>query len=216
MNALKPRPFRPVLWLSGLLAILCFSSVAAEDSDVIVHVEEDWEIVMATPDADWSTPQFGIVMSPAGLAGDYMVFEMNHSTSPSPVDGGLQIQRWSGDHVVEWDNCPQSEKLHHADEKITFTTNMTVAECGLTFEVSNGHSESWGEFGDHGHLKLVAPSYLSNLNGYSPDFSASESRVDYGSNRVQTLKLVEVRYYDSEGLVSTDETDRVVHDNPDQ
>jgi hypothetical protein len=88
---------------------------------------------------------------------------------------------------------------------------MDVEDGVLTFEVKNGSSETWGEFGRIGWFKLSQATQLSNLDSYDSNTSVNNSRVGFASHRVKKFARTKVRYYSADGLVSTDETERVVH-----
>ena len=62
-------------------------------------------------------------------------------------------------------------------------------------------------------LYSAVSSSLTNLNAYDPQVSVDESGVAYGANLVQSLKLVRVRKYMSDGTVRTDSTSRVAYEN---
>ena len=62
-------------------------------------------------------------------------------------------------------------------------------------------------------LYSAVSSSLTNLNAYNPQVSVDESGVAYGANLVQSLKLVRVRKYMSDGTIQTDSTSRVVYEN---
>ena len=69
-----------------------------------------------------------------------------------------------------------------------------------------------GGFGGGDATKLGGRVSVANLNGYSTDISAGESWVSYGGNRVEVLRIKEVRRYDADGnLLSRDENARVVY-----
>lgn len=62
-------------------------------------------------------------------------------------------------------------------------------------------------------LYSAVSSTLTNLNSYDPQVSVDESGVTYGANLVQSLTLVRVRRYMSDGTVQTDSNPRVVYLN---
>src|SRR3989337_1098241 len=89
-------PFRGFLAL--LLVLAWASTTKADSSSRIVRVEEDWELVVATPDPDSDGPQVACVISPVGdLDSVHAAFELNNQSLPSFVPGGLQLQIWSGE-----------------------------------------------------------------------------------------------------------------------
>ena len=56
---------------------------------------------------------------------------------------------------------------------------------------------------------------LLDLSSYKPDYSAAKSGVSWESNRVQSMTLLRVRYYNGDTLLKTDSTQRKVIDNSD-
>ena len=187
-------------------------SVQAQDPVPVKRVEEDWVLVLNDPSADNAAPQVTCVMSPVGHAdGVFATLELNHGTLPEYRAGGLQLQVWNGeDWLTVRDHADTT--LHQSGEVVTFTRKMWLNGGKLNFNVVNGNSSSWGAFGATDNIKLAIASSLSDLNGYSPDLSKSQSGIGYGSQRVQTLKLNKIRYYDGLGnLLQEDTTPRVVH-----
>jgi hypothetical protein len=166
----------------------------------VVAVEEHWELTLGEPDAGTSSPQVSMVMSAvSNLDQGYYVFTLNHRSHPEWTAGGLQVQRWVDDEVVAAKTAPQDGMLSHENEKVTWVQRLSLADGSLTFEVVHGTSESWGEFGDDGALQLVSESHLHNLNGYRPGVSIEESGVSFAGNRVKSLILTKLVWYDSEG-----------------
>jgi hypothetical protein len=166
----------------------------------IVAIEEHWEFQVGEPNGDSSGPQVCMVMSPTGhLGGDYFMFTVNHHSDPEYLPGGVQVQQWCGEEVVDSKVGPQEETLHHSDEVVRWVQRMELHAGSLTFEVLSGESTSWGSFGDAGHLRFTTSTALTALNGYRPAISLGESGVSYGGNRVRYLVLTKIRWWDSEG-----------------
>ncbi|MCR4416030.1 MAG: hypothetical protein NUV77_26740 [Thermoguttaceae bacterium] len=216
MRSFMGRGLRGGWWL-GFLAwalVLGGASVlwAQAPAPVVVRVEEDWEMVVATPDPDIAGPQVTCVISPTGsLAGVYAAFELNQRSLPSFHPGGLQLQLWSGDRPVFQTPGPSAAVMSTAGETVRWTQVMRVADGVVVFEVVNGSSATWGAFGGSGYLKLFVPAGLGDLNAYSPEVSVQHSGVGFAGNRVQSLVLKRVRYQLSTGEVLEDGTARVVH-----
>ena len=173
--------------------------VLAED---VVSIEEHWELRVGGPDASRSAPQVTMVMSPTGdLYCDHFIVTLNHSVFPDFLPGGIQIQRWSNDECEETvENC-DAEPFAINDEVITWVQRMTIDGCQLTFEVVNGESESWGDFGGEGELKFSYYTWLSRLNSYKPSVSIGESGIGYAGNRVSSLTLTKLRWTTADGEV---------------
>ncbi len=192
----------PAAALVVTLGIAC----AAEASDVI-RVEEDWELIVRQPKADNGAPQITCSISTESVQAS---LALNHKTLPVFAPGGLQLQVWVGEQAVSHATSSASGVLRYPNETIRWTTKMSLLEGGLLFEVTNGNSSSFGEFGGEGDLRTSLSCSGASLVGYSPNNSQAKSSVHYAANRVETLVLKEVRYYSSAGLVFRDTTDRFV------
>jgi len=94
---------------------------------------------------------------------------------------------------------------------VSWTQKMRLADSTLVFEVTNGESQTWGQFGGGGSLRLSLATTLANLNQYDPHVSIGNSRIGYATNRVQSLVLKRLRVYLSNGEVVEDDTLRVVY-----
>ncbi len=194
------------------LLLICPLLLAAEGADVM-RVEEDWEVVLNEPDLDVEAPQFHTVCSPFGnLDSVYLQAYWNYREQPDFLAGGMQLAAWLGDYCVDVTTC-QENPLSTAAETITWTTAMETNGSCLRFKILNGSSQTWGSFGEHEiHLHHFSESVaIPHLNGYSTDLSVSNSWISYGANRVNLLRIKEVRSYDADGnLISRDQTPRVV------
>lgn len=181
-------------------------------SEPIVRVEEDWTVEIGTPDPEKHAPQIVIVMSPtANLSSTYSLFELNHSSLPDYVAGGMQLQTWNGETNLDKRNSPHTAVLNNVDETLKLTMRMKIDNGVLQFEVVNGSSETWGPFGGQGYLKTNLSTGMTNLSGYSKTTSTKHSKIGFAKHRVKCLKRTAIRYYSTTGLVQTDSTVTVVH-----
>jgi hypothetical protein len=191
---------KPLRVLAALALVSWFSN--ASYAFEIVAIEEHWELSLGQPDNDSSAPQVSMVMSPTGhLSGQYFVFTINHHSVPDWIPGGLQVQYWNGEDTVESKVGPQEGTLHHAEEIITWVQRTELSDGQLNFQIKSGTSDSWGAFGDAGHLKFGVETDLTNLNGYRPGLSIEGSGVSFGGNRVRHLTLTKLRWFDADGQV---------------
>ena len=72
-------------------------------------VEEDWQVVIATPDITGVAPQITTCMSPlSDVSTTFVAFYLNYSQNPSFQAGGLQVQVWSNDQPLT--NSPQGSR----------------------------------------------------------------------------------------------------------
>jgi len=193
----------------------CTAATWGQISPPIVRVEQDWELVVEAPDPDNDAPQIVCVISPFGhVRSLYTALEMNQRAEPSGfMPGGLQLQIWDGETLLAEQSYARDNVLDEANETITWTQKMRLADGQLIFKVTNGSSHTWGEFGDEANLRLSVDTALTTLAGYDANVSVVNSGVGYGGNRVRSLTLKRTRLYTEAGLLSEDCTERVVHTN---
>jgi hypothetical protein len=181
----------------------------------VIRVEEDWELAVATPDSGSDAPQVTCLISPGvDMSCTHAVFELNQRTQPSVSPGGLQLQVWRGESPLSHVETSNGAVLGQADETIRWTQRMEVAGGVLTFAVTDGHSTTWGDFGQAGELRIQRLTLRTHLNQYDPAVSAQNSAVGYAGNRVKSLALKRVRYTTATGEVWEDSTVRLVYTLP--
>lgn len=200
LSAAAPQPRWLAFAAFALTAWIASPGYAIE----ILEIEEHWELSVGQPDTDSSGPQVTMVMSPNDtLDGEYFVFTLNHHSLPYWIAGGLQVQRWCGEEVVHSKIGPQEGTLHHGEEVISWVQRLRLVpdEEGndLVFEIVDGESESWGNFGGSSSLRFWVSTDRVNLNDYRPAISLEESGVSFGGNRVQSLMLTKLRWTDADG-----------------
>ncbi|HEX4589223.1 MAG TPA: hypothetical protein VH120_04800 [Gemmataceae bacterium] len=168
----------------------------------IVSVEQDWELVVGTPDIDRCSPQVFILGYPESGGDFWTEFLINYADQPSFSAGGVQIQVWEGSSVLDGaDNSPHQSVLQSANETVTFTLAMQVASNNLRFQAKNVSSTS---FGNVGNLVSNASYDEDNLNKYSTADTMQNSGILCGSSRVVSLTLKQVRKYDAAGNVAVE------------
>jgi hypothetical protein len=186
---------------------MCCAVAEAQQTVSVVRVVENWELVVSQPDASLDAPQVTAVISPVGsLDSLYAAFELNHQSQPSFVAGGMQLQLWNGESPVASKKHKDGQKLLYDNETITWVQEMSLQNGVLNFQVRNGTSTSWGNFGGPLSTSASVATNLPNLNGYSSQVGIDNSGVGYAGNRVASLKLVRVRLYTSDGQVVEDST----------
>ncbi len=203
----------PVRGFLAVLVVLTWGGVARAQSDpTVVRVEEDWELVIGEPAPVSNAPQIVTSISPLGhVESFYATLTLNYQPMPDFTAGGLQFELWDGEVPMVERRFPDQSVLQHVGEVIRWTQVMSLDGNVLTFEVINGTSTTWGNFGGQGYLKDTALTTLGDLNAYSPNVSVTNSGVSYAANRVQSLVLKRVRYFTSTGEMIEDDTARVVH-----
>jgi len=201
--------------LAALFLVGCTAATWGQISAPIVRVEQDWELIVEAPDSDNDAPQAVTVISPVGDAlSVYAAFELNQRAEPSGfMPGGLQLQVWDGETLVAEQSYARDNILDEANETITWTQKMLLADGHLVFKVTDCISHTWGDFGDDGNLRLSVDTTLTTLAGYGANVSVVNSGVGYGGNGVRSLILKRTRLYTEAGLLSEDCTEKVVHTN---
>lgn len=193
-------PPKQLLPLAALAAVAWMTSPGYAID--IVAIEEHWALSVGSPDVGSSSPQVCMVMSPTGhLDGTYFMYTINHHSDPQWIPGGMQVQRWNGEDIVESKVGPQEGTLSQVDEVITWVQRTELQDGNLVFEIISGQSQSWGAFGGAGFLKFTLASPMTNLNGYRPAISIEQSGVSFAGNRVRSLTLTKLRWIDSLGNV---------------
>jgi hypothetical protein len=215
---MRPAIRVPASALAGALLLLAWTRpLSAQTPSVtptgIDRIEEDWQVVVATPSPEEVGPQISTTMSPVGDNDlSFMSFSLNYRDDPfSP--GGLEIRAWSGKTAMASDP-ERRELLRTAGETILWTQQMALANGTLTYDVIAGSSVTWGSFGVNGELSVAVPSSEPSLDAYSPDLSVQCSGATWQSNRVTSMQLVRIRYYRGGTLVATDSTPRTVIGSP--
>jgi len=199
--------------LVGAAACLIPSDTQASYAEPVIRVEEDWVMVLYEPNDALTTPQFYTVMSPHDhLDSFFAQVTWNYREDPDFTPGGMQIQAWDTEYLVT-EKSFFAEMLSGSAETVRWTQSLSTDGSKLTFAINNGQSTTWGTFGYPAeNMKIQATAALPNLNGYNPVLSQSNSGISFGSNRVDSLTIAEVRYYGPSGLLATDSSPKVVFD----
>ncbi|MCA9265312.1 MAG: hypothetical protein KDA60_15735 [Planctomycetales bacterium] len=195
---------RPLSLLTAclILCAVCASASADEEYIRIVKVEEFWSLSVGEPNTERNAPQVSMVMSPTYNADSYyFVYLLNHKMEPDYAANGMQVLLKYGDQKqpVETRNGPQGNPLVIDDEIVTWKQSMTLSGGNVTFEISDGHSESWGNFGGQGYLRSTVSTGQWSLNNYRPGVSLTESGIGFAGNRVTSLTLTKIRWTDQYG-----------------
>ena len=163
--------------LSLCLGVLCPSvDTIAAGPLTVVRVEEDLELVVATPDANSAAPQVTCVISPTrNVDSLHAAFELNHHSQPDFTPGGLQLQLWNDETLLKATAPVTESVLSDDNETIRWTQAMEVDTGTLVFEIIGGSSETWGDFGGGDALRASCATSITNLNGYTPTTSAKDS-----------------------------------------
>ncbi len=206
---------RMVLLSSYLVGLLAINSllpgsrlVATSATGPIDRVEEDWELVVADPDASRLGPQVTTTMRPMDAPhAPTFAFHLNHG---EPSDVGLSVDAIvldSHSRTVLHSPGPRGA-MNTPGESVAWTQRLQVLDGRLCYEVREGSSSTWGRFGPGEGLDLERPTPLADLSGYDARASSADSGAGWLGERVGSLTLKSVRYYSHGLLVRVDAAPR--------
>jgi hypothetical protein len=184
----------------------------AQTTGAIDQVEEDWQIVIGSPNPNEVGPQLTTCMSPvADGSTPFVALDLNYRDVQSFQPGGLQVNVYSNGSALS--SSTQGDALcNTSNESITWTQRLSLSSGNqFTYSIVNGTSTTWGQFGTSNGLSAVSfTATSSSLSSYSPDASVAKSGAGWQSNRVTSMTLLRVRYYSGGQLISTDNNARSV------
>lgn len=193
---------------NGLLRLLvCIASVILFATDATAQknrwgydrIEEDWELVLATPDGQAGSPQIEFQMKPEPNSSLTGMFLINYHDTPAYTAGGVQIQMWDRDINIATADFPAST-LSDPDEAIPFTLYMDRSTGNLRYGVCAGHSTAWGDLsGGSEEICVEVPDNATSFPKYDTGFSLRNTEIVFGATRIKSLRLKEVRKYYTKG-----------------
>ena len=146
-----------------------------------------------------------------GYPDAFAIFSINYQEVPDFKEGGIEIQLWDGDLVLD-DDGETNSQLSTDNETLTWTQYLKIHDSKLEFGVKNGVSSSYGGSFGNSEFKVAHPIALNDLANYVVEDSVKHSGITLGSNRVKHLKLTKVTYIKSDGTKVVDTNIRKVHE----
>ncbi len=190
------------LIIGGIMVATIFSSGAYVSADSgIFKIEEDWELVVNDPDANNYSPQVTFFMSPRLSEYDYFQLQMNYSAD-ADVDftgGGFHVAAVRNGSMYDEARSQTRLAISSDNDHIRWTSVMANINGEYLFAVKNGYGDEWGPFGGPEYLVRMPAEGDKALNEYSPQASLDNVDIGFGANRVSSLKLLQVRYYFTDG-----------------
>jgi hypothetical protein len=177
------------------------------------QVEEDWQVVIGSPDPTGVGPQITTCMSPVSDGStSFVAFDLNYIDYPPFTPGGLEAKVYSTTGDVVGSSTQNGAVLQTPNETISWTQRMSFSGGStITYTIVNGQSTTWGQFGQSQGLNPVSfTTSLTSLSSYTPATSVAKSGAGWEADRVSQMTLQRVRYYRAGQLISTDNTSRSV------
>jgi hypothetical protein len=201
---------RPVFLLLLIGLIPTAVPPSFDEPPTIDRIEEDWELIIKSTDVPAAGPQITTTMCP-GPQEDHpdVNFNLNYRAYPDFVPGGLEIQACDGQDVLAT-TTSRNGVLQTENETITWTQRITLSGGSVEYQVRSGQSTTWGSFGGE-ELSVSFTSGLSDLSGYDSEVSLNKSGVGWQSDHVASMRLMAVRSYSGDMLISTNNTPRTIH-----
>ena len=181
-----------------------WNSATAADGLPIYKIEEDWSLVVLEPDPAIHCPQVTLFTFPLGDSqSKYFQLQLNHAADEWFSGGGFQVAAVAQEEVVDRARSEVRTPLATNGDTIQWTVVMACINNEFLYAVKNGTSASWGSFGGPDYLVRMPSGDTTSLSGYSYHNSLNGLDVGFGANRVESLKLVRVRLYDTGGGIHT-------------
>ncbi len=210
---MRTRSMKTMVFL-GTIALAGTIGLGQTSSTTFDQVEEDWKVVIASPNPDEIGPQLTTCMSPVSDGSTpFFALDLNYRDYPSYRAGGIEAEVNSNIDGSVLDYSTQGDGvLQTTNEPITWTQRMSLSGGKASYTIVNGQSTTWGSFGQgYGLDPISFSTAVASLGSYSPATSVAKSGVGWQSNRVSQMTLVQVRYYSAGKLISTDTTSRSVN-----
>ena len=187
-----------------------FAWAAPAPSNAMV-IEEEWKLVLDTPNTTGDSPQF---CSSFDLGnGAYFVTTWNYRTDPEYVAGGIQLQVWKDGEMVGSTTLDLAE-LNTNNDTITWKHIYRVQGTDVDMRIVGVNSQTWGNNINTTSVSLTSAG-VANFNQYDPQKSCSESGISLGANRVSWFGMTGVTVYDEKGRrMGQDSTQRPVYVAP--
>lgn len=179
----------------------------------VIRVEEDWVALIRNPDPETTAPQIVNLISPDGSSdANFGLVEINHGSGSEFVSGGLQIQSWKNDNLMQKTNSISGKTLSRGYDRFEYTIGMELVDGELKYQIKGGKSKTWGNFTRDKNLFASTPTSLTSLEKYNRQYSVDNTLVNVGAHRVESLYQRRVRLYAAGNqLVREDKDILVIH-----
>ncbi len=191
--------------LAGVILTVgrCVADIDDDDgTGTLIRVEEDWLLVVTTPDANVASPQVSTQMRRSPYSSRFCAFHLNSCDIPTFTQGGLQLQAWQGDSSIAVQTSENRSTMTTPNEMVQWTQYLrregNVLKFGIKNAISDPSPGTWGDFSTSAAQEITVSTTSAYLGNYTADYSLTNSGITFGANRVEKLQLLEVRKYTSD------------------
>lgn len=160
-------------------------------------------MVISEPDPAVVSPQVTFFNFPTSWEVLYFQLQMNYSADDDFSPGGFHVGALNDEVMIDEARSDLRSTLDTCYDTVRWTNVMAVFDGQLWFAVNDGQSDSWGYFGGPDYLVTMPAHWVSNLNSYDPQRSLANVDVGFGANRVQSIRLVDVKLVFTDGNIMT-------------
>lgn len=161
----------------------------------LTRVEESWVALIENPDELAGAPQIVNLISPDGSSdANFGLFEINHGSAPDFVSGGLQIQAWKNETLMQKTNSISGRVLTRKFDRFEYTVSMALVDGKLEYRLVSGKSKTWGNFAKDKNLSASTDSSVTLLDKYDRQYSVDNTLVNVAAHRIEALYQKEVKY----------------------
>ncbi|HEX4591084.1 MAG TPA: hypothetical protein VH120_14195 [Gemmataceae bacterium] len=168
----------------------------------IVTIEQDWTIVLNTPDSTSGFPQIAIPIRGDVTNQDHgALLLINLSDYPSYIQGGLQTQLWdsTGTVCLAHSTSTATGCLSNSGETIRFTVFYVTSGTGIvSMGIKSGRSLDWGDWTKAG-LTIVGAETIASFPNVNAQDTADTTEILSGSDRIKSMTINAWRTYDAMG-----------------
>lgn len=196
---------RSCVFIGGiLLASMAGSPACLAADSTIYKIEEDWEMVLNDPDPANYSPQVTFFASPSANLDDvYFQLQMNYAADAGFSGGGFHVAAVQSDVIRDEARSDTRRILATDGDHIRWTSVMAVIHNKALFAVKDGLGTEWGTFGGPDYLVKMVQSPVPDLSEYHPQQSLDSVDIGFGANRVQSITLLQVRVFYTDGRTVT-------------
>lgn len=212
----------PRTWLVNVAfasLVLSTSALRADAPNGTKAIEQDWRVELYTV-SDPARLTCPLFISSFSIPQVTALFQItwNHCDVPIMEEGGIQLQAYKSNNLLddrEVVTPPWKDKLSNANESVSWTQRLHIADLDYVFTVKNIVGTTWGSIPGPYTVNRRFLEWAPPLEGYSYEEIKKNSGIIMGTNRFKKLAITETRFYDqNDTLLERRPEERVLFGQP--